>query len=347
MATDLDFSMLDESLGGESSDTGSNLIPVVELSEDAIDPSYTRLSYSGLQDLHACPRYFQLKKLKAEQQEDKMASLTFAFGHAVGTAIADLVSGKSLEQTLFELFATWEVDFFEENPKQKKSIAHAVAAVQMLHAKMQDGFLSEYVVAKFKGEPAAELSFRVTMPSTFASAKFTYRGYLDLVLQNIMTGEFTVLENKTSSGTWVNHYMYKNSAQALGYSVILDAIVEAMSGDVIAAYDVLYLVFMTKLDRYEDFNFPKSYQQRALWLCDIMWDASLIEKLVREEGNYGIWPMHGESCYRFGRTCEYMDMCHMDTEYLMEPLRENQLEELDKEGNPTEYHIEYRIEELL
>jgi len=336
-----DFSMLDESLGGPATgENGSDRIPVVELSDDEIDPRYLRSSYSTSQLLHACPRKFQLKCLQAEKQDDAATNTTFAFGSTVGLGIAEYFYSRDLESTLFKMFLEWDVDFLAENEKQKKSFAHAVNAIQMFASRLEDGELSEYVVAEYNGKPAAELSFRIHFPGRYGT--HTYRGYLDLVLQNIMTGEFVVMENKTSSGTWVNHYQYKNSSQATGYGVVLDKI----EGDK-SSYDVLYYVFMTKLLRFEDFSFPKNYHQRALWLRDRLWDVDTVERLFEQEGNYGIWPMHGESCVSFGRPCEYMDICHMDTGNLMAKLRENQLVEQDAEGNPKEYDFELDLEDLL
>ena len=336
----LDFSMLDESLGGGDAGDSPELIPVIEIGEHQIDPRYTRSSYSTSLLLHACPRKFQLKCLQADKKEDASTNVTFAFGSTVGMGIAELVSGTSLEDTIFKMFCEWDVDFLAENEKQKKSFAHAVNAIQMLASRMEDGELSEYVVATYNGKPAAELSFRIKFPGRHAT--HTYRGYLDLVLQNIMTGEFTVMENKTNSGTWVNHYQYKNSSQATGYGVVLDQIEKDKS-----SYDVLYFVFMTRLMRYEDFSFPKNYHMRALWLRDRMWDVQTVERLFEQEGNYGIWPMNGESCTSFGRNCEYMDVCHLETANLMAKLRENQLEETDREGNLKQYDFELTLEELL
>lgn len=336
---DLD-QLLDSSLGnaGENS-SDADLIPVVEIEDGQIDPRYTRLSYSGIQSLHACPRFFQLQKLNAEATEDVRTNVTFAFGKAVGVGLQEYLITKDWNHTLLQMFLEWDTDYLAENDKQKKSFQRAVLALQIFKGLVDDGVFDAYEVAKYNGKPASELSFRITFPGHFA--EYTLRGYLDLVLRNVYTDEHAVMENKTSSGTWVNHVQYKNSAQGVGYSTVLDKISQSTS------YAVMYYVYMTKLERFEDFEFPKTMQQRALWLRDVMWDIQKIEGLVATEGNYGIWPMHGESCYRFGRPCEYLDICHMDTRNLMRPLRQNQLQELDSEGNPKVYDFELTLEELL
>lgn len=307
-----------------------SLIPVVQLLEGQIDPRFLRLSYSSALDFHACPRFYQLSRLEAERQVDFQENVTFAYGHAVGEGIQQYLITRSLSKALFSAFLFWDTDYADVDEKRAKSFPEAAAAIIQLDGLCQAGLLDDYEVVEFNGKPAAELSFRITFPHT------TYRGYIDLVLRHRLTGELLILELKTSSATWVNHYQYKNSAQAIGYSVILDKIAPGCT-----AYSVLYLVQLTKLGKYEVFEFPKTMHQRALWIKDRLWDEQVLLGIAKNYGNYGIWPTHGESCTRFGKTCRYMDMCHLTTENLMAPLRENQLVE-DKK-----YDFEFTVEELL
>lgn len=336
MSTEFNSDLLDSVLGDDFLPSASeeDKIPLLELRDGEIDPRYLRSSYSTGMLLHKCPRKFQLKCLSTEKSEDISTNITFAFGHAVGYGIAELVSGTVWNQVMLGMFLQWDVDYLAENDKQKKSFALAVHAIQMFRDRMESGYLEEYDIARWKDKPAVELSFRVEIPGRYGT--HTYRGYLDAVLRHRATGELVVLENKTSSGTWVNHYQYKNSAQALGYSVVLDALEGELS-----AYEVLYNIYMTKLMRYEDFPFQKTYHMRSLWVRDLLWDVQTVETLVEQEGNYGIWPMRGESCTDFGRACEYMDICQFDTRNLMKPLRESHVAE------DTEYDIEVKVEDLI
>lgn len=339
------LSLLDDFLGGSVEDTPKSklapeLLEYVELKDGEIDPRYLRTSYSSASLLHGCERKFQLKCLSADSTPDDSTSVTFAFGSCVGIGIAALVSGKSLQEAIFEMFLEWDVDYLASNLKQKKSFPEAVFAIQKLAAMMEDGYLEEYEVAEIEGKPAVELGFCIEIQGN--KAVHYYRGYMDIALYNKITGEYTVLENKTSSGTWVNHVQYKNSAQALGYGVVLDSIAGEAS-----SYEVMYNIYMTKLNRYEQFTFPKNYNIRALWLRDLIWDAQLVELLVTHEGNYGIWPMRGERCTDFGRTCEYMDICHLDTANLMKPLQKKHYLDLNRSEELAVYDINTSMEELL
>lgn len=316
------------------------LIPVVNLEPGQVDPRFSRLSYSGLTDMHGCPRRFQLNKLQAEKPEqDVSTSVTFAYGHCMGEGIQQYLIGRDIfeedlafDTALWKMFLAWDCDLLAENDKQKKSFFRAVAAMLQFRELCLSGLVGEdWEVAVFAGKPAAELSFRIDLGDGFY-----YRGYVDLVLRNKISNEFMILELKTSSANYVNHYAYKNSAQAIGYSVVLDKIAPGTS-----AYSVQYLVYMTKLERFEPFDFPKTFRQRVQWLQDLMWDKKQIVDMVAFYGNDGIWQVRGESCVDFGRVCDYMDMCGMDTARMASPLLESMLVE-DKE-----YQFEFTIQELL
>jgi len=302
------------------------------------DPRLTRLSYSGATTLHGCPRKFQLQRLRAKvsNPNDWKTELTFQFGHSVGDAVADTLEGKTQNEVLFKMFKEWKGDILEYNPKQEKSLAHAVYAMRKFWALQEEGFFQDYELVYFNGRPAIELSFRITFPGNF-----TLRGYVDLVVRNKITGEYVIVENKTSSGKYLNTAAFKNSAQAIGYSVVLDKIVPGLT-----SYTVEYLVWMTQLGKWENFSFPKTYTQRALWIRDRMWDNMCIERLIQEEGSYGIWPMQGEHCTTFGKVCEYMDTCHLSTEGQFIPLKQIHMEEeLDRYGK--DYDFSFTIEDLL
>jgi hypothetical protein len=324
MAGIFDTFSLDQELGS------AELIPVVQLEDGQRDPRLTRTSYSSLLTFHSCPRRYQLDKLQAEKIVDNESNVTFAFGHVMGEGIQQYLISRNLDDALWKMFLMWHADYLDENERQKKSFAGAVAAMMMFEELCKDGLLDEYEVAYFNGKPAAELSFKIIFPNT------EYRGYVDLVLCHKLTGEYLILELKTTSAKYVKHSNYKNSAQALGYSVVLDRIAPGTT-----SYGVLYLVYLTQMDRFEPMEFPKTYHQRAMWIQSMLWDDRKLTDMIDEFGNHGIWPIHGESCNAFNRDCAYMDMCQGQTEYITAPLRENQLVE------DVEYDFVFTVEELL
>lgn len=294
-----------------------------------IDPRIKKLSYSSLLTLHACPRKMQLYKLQSQEEDvdiDGYANITFAFGHIVGEGVQYILDGYSIEETIYKMFLGWHADLFAENDKQKKSFWLAVIAVQKFVSLRDAGFLQDYELVYYNDAPAVELSFRITFPDGF-----TMRGFVDAVLRHKITGEIMILECKTSSALNLNPATYKNSSQAIGYSVVLDVLFPELS-----SYNVMYLVYKTKSLEWEELSFTKSYLQRALWIQELLLDIETI-KLYESTG---VYPMRGESCYSYFRDCEYLNLCTMSTKHLTTPyVEENQRKE--------EYQIELNLHDLI
>lgn len=298
-----------------------------------MDTRLKQLSYSSLLTLHSCPRKYQLDRLQAPRGEDEAnkTNVTFAFGHVVGLGIQLAFEQKSEDEILWEMFKRWDIDLLEENPKQAKNFWLAVIAVQKLIAMREAGFLDDWQLAYIDDKPCCELSFLISLPNGFR-----YRGFVDAVLQNAVTGEIMVLEVKTTGMSTVNAATYRNSAQAIGYSVILDHLFPDHS-----SYEVLYLVYKTKAKEYDALPFTKSYLQRALWIRELLLDIDMIQLYETAD----IYPMHGESCYNFFRECEYLYTCTLSTDKLTETITAEQEQKI-LESHET-YQIQITLADLI
>lgn len=298
-----------------------------------MDKRLLNLSYSSRLDLHSCPRRFQLSRLSAtrDNAEDAEASVTFAFGHVVGQGIQHCFEERTETEVFWQMFLMWKPDLFATNERQKKSFWLAVAAIQQFRSLRAGGYLNEWELVYHDGEPACELSFAINLPNSYR-----YRGFVDAVLQHKTDGRIMVLEVKTSSATNLNPASYKNSAQAVGYSVVLDHLFPDLS-----SYEVLYLVYLTKSLKFEPLPFSKSYLQRALWIQELLLDCELLTLYEKT----GVYPMHGESCLPFYRECEYLQTCTLSTEYLTSPMTEEQEAALAQKE--SEYQINVTIEDLI
>lgn len=284
-----------------------------------MDPRIKLLSYSALQTFHKCARKFQLYRLNStKDDEDPVAAtnqnVTFAFGHVVGDGIQQIFSGASEEEVIFSQFLGWHADLADELPKDGKSFYLAMIALQKLMYMRSAGYLDDWEVVQYNGRPAVELSFRITFPDGF-----TMRGSVDAVLRHKVTGEIRVLECKTTKSKNLNAAMYKNSAQGVGYSCVLDVLFPDLS-----SYAVLYLVYKTLDKEYEQLPFVKTYLQRATWIQELLLDIEVI-KLYETAG---VYPMNGDSCYSFFRECEYLNVCTLSTANLTKPWKD-----IDKDGN--------------
>jgi hypothetical protein len=296
--------------------------------EGSIDYRIRQLSYSSLLTLHSCPRKFQLYRLRTtyRAEEDSKSTVTFAFGHVVGEGIQMILEGKSEQEVIWKMFLGWHTDLFAEDTKLAKSFFSACTAIKRFISLRSSGFLQDYDLVYYKGKPACELSFAIVFPDGFR-----LRGFVDAVLKHRETGKVIVLECKTTGSQTINPATYKNSAQAIGYSIVLDAIFPELS-----SYDVLYLVYGTKTGEYTPLVFPKTYLQRALWIRELLLDIETIKLYEDAE----VYPQRGESCYSFFRECEYYNTCGLSTQYLTKKCTP---EEEDK----TDYQVVLGLEDLL
>lgn len=303
------------------------------LTHQIIDPRIQNLSYSSLLTLHSCPRKFELDRKQSirEGSESESESITFSYGQIVGLGIQMVLEKQPYENVIWQMFLGWKPELFAENPKQNKSFAAAVYAVDKFIAMREQGYLDGYSLVYYDGKPACELSFLITLPNGFK-----YRGFVDAVLQHDETGEVIVLECKTSSATTLNPATYKNSAQAIGYSIVLDAIFPALS-----SYRVLYLIYSTKSLSYDQLEFSKSYVQRARWIRELVLDADSIHSYETTD----LYPMRGESCFTYFRECQYMGLCQMETDRLTSAPTPEQIQKIH-ETNST-YQIQISLDDLI
>jgi hypothetical protein len=279
--------------------------------------------------LHGCPRKYQLYKLGSEQVEQEDTA-HFAYGHAVGAGIQSVISGDTRADTIWAMFLAWDTDLLRESTKDNKSFFNAVFAVDKFAQIASLTSIKDYKLATIKdvnGNDAAavELSFRISLPNGFS-----YVGYVDAVLVHKTTEQLMVLELKTTGMSNVNEATYKNSAQAIGYSIVLDAISPDAS-----SYDVMYLIYKSKQREFEYMPFTKSYSQRAMWIQALLLDIELVERYEA----VSMYPQYGENCYSFFRQCEYYGLCGISTERLISPPPE-QVEEVS-------YTIDITLTDLI
>ena len=333
----LDSPALDEVLGNPTAEAllkeeEPELIEIVELEPGEIDPRLKLLSHSSRTTLHKCPRKYQLYRLAAEEialadaTKVMEQSLTFAYGHAVGEGMASVLERKTEDEVYLEAFLHWDADLLDENTRQKKSFWLALFAIKKFIAMRENGYLDEYDLVYYKGKPAVELSFQIMLPGGFS-----YRGFVDAVLRHRDSGEIMVLEAKTSSGT-ANSAMYKNSGQALGYSVVLDILFPKLS-----SYTVLYLVYETRSYEYKELPFTKSLLQRALWLQELLIDCKRVELYE----SFGSYPMHGESCFDFFRECEYLGLCTLSTDSFTKKLTTKMIAAIEKDQERYQFVVDF------
>lgn len=281
-----------------------------------------RLSHSTMQLVNTCERKFQLEKLLVTGKERDVTADT-VFGTAYGIGVQHYFVHQDKEQAIYQLWLAY-------NPlleNEKKTLVKCINALECSFAKI-DSLLMEYEVVYFDGKPAEELGFAL-----LTETKYYFVGYLDLVLRNIFSGKYIALDVKHTGLELTDLApIYKNSAQLIGYSIVVDAI----AGEELAEYDVMY--FVAQLGRefspqIHALTYTKTLLDRLNWFLTIGMD---IERLARME-ELNIYPMRGDACLKYNRPCKYFGLCHMHTLDIPKKI----------EPDVEEYRFIYNLQDLI
>lgn len=281
-----------------------------------------RLSHSSRDTFLACERKWQLDKLLTAGYRDADNEHT-VFGRAYGHGVAHYLTYQNREQALYE---TWKM-YWPEIESDKKDMPRCLIAVNNSFEKL-DRILTTHKIAVFNGKPATELSFRLNINETYY-----YVGYIDAVLQEIATGKYGVFECK-STGLLLHDLdpLYKNSEQALGYSIVLDKI----AGEEQTDYSLLYFIARLQKDYGVEIlpkHYAKTLQDRLRWFLSLAMDIARL-KLCDE---LNVYPMRGGSCLTYNRPCKYFGECQMTSNDKL----------AEREVDTVEYDFVYQLDEVL
>lgn len=281
-----------------------------------------RLSYSSLEDLNTCERYYQLEYL-LESDSEREHKADFSFGHAFGEGVAHYLVHQDEEAALL---TAW-LAYYPHMETDKKNQAKAINVLQCAFRKLDD-ILQDYDVVFFEGKPATELSFKMRIDD-----KYYFAGHIDVVLKNKWSGKYVIFEVKTT-GLALHDLdpLYKNSGQALGYSIALDRI----TGEELTSYGVLYFVGQLGKEyspTIRVFEYPKTLLDRLNWFITLGLDV----KRLKEMEELGVFPKRGKACLRFMRPCKHFGTCGLHSFDRPAPFVP------DKE----QYQFEYDLDELI
>ena len=260
--------------------------------------SKIRLSHSAMEGFLLCERKFQLDRLLVGAPA-KEEYATTVFGKSFGVGVASYLIHQDADKALYEAWLAYFPVLEEKMRSEMSALFCLIAAFPKL-----DNLLLDWEVAIFQGKPAVELSFRLNINETCY-----YVGYVDVVLRNRWTGKYAIFEVKTTGLGLVDlDPLYKNSGQALGYSIVLDKI----AGEEEAEYDVIY--FAAQLNSKTPFDvrihtlpYPKTLRDRLDWFITLGMDVQRLEQMLE----YDIFPKRGGSCLQYMRPCPHLGTCNL------------------------------------
>lgn len=286
-------------------------------------------SHSKLSTLHKCPRLYELESLKAATpsapNEPDILNADFAFGHAVGAGIQTYAATRDLIAAQFAAFLAWKApwDFekldFRGNPTGK-SLTWALVAVEKIPFFMETELAGWEVLRLPDGRPAVELSFGINTENGWF-----HFGHIDTVLVHVETKRLAVWEGKTTGQEIVDDAAYGNSYQALGYSVVVDAIADSL-GLPSADYEVFYVVYSSKAREFQLLPFTKTRSARAEWLQDLLLTHATVDKYQELQ----FFPKRGDSCLdKWGKKCHWYGQCHMRNASLFPAAKLTRVESIE------------------
>ena len=298
----------------------SKIIPIVSIKETKPNP--VRLSDSALGTLTTCERMFQLDRLLVTEVEREDTEHT-VFGKSFGAGIASYLVTADASKSIYNAWLA----YYPELENDKKNQAKCFTALENAFPKL-DILLETYEVVSFNERPAVELSFRINI-----SEHYYFVGYVDVVLKHKETGMHYITEVKTTGLALMDlDPMYKNSGQALGYSIALDKIV----GSEQSSYGVIYLV--AQLGRGFDSKFhvlpyDKTLLDRLNWFLTLGQDLQRLNTM-RE---INVYPMRGKNCLQYMRPCRFFGVCGLKSFDLPKVIPEDLIE----------YDFVYELEDLV
>ena len=305
---------------------------------DGVHPNLKKLSESSRRLFHSCPRRYQLYRLfQGIRQDDGDEHLSF--GSAVGAGSQSLlVDSDDMDAAIWDTFLAYSGDITDEYANRiKKTFWHAVIAVQKFY-EFRHSALQDWEVLRYgpDNKPAIELGYTIDCGDGFVD-----RGLLDALLINKRNNHLMVYEGKTTTYNKIDEAAYKNSGQALGYSIIVDGIAKQLGIPLdVDNYDVFYGVFKSSGQEWEAFRFPKNNTQRAMWIKQLFRDIQHLAEYAQDD----YFPRYGESCYAFFRPCPYVDICNMSDKALG-------IANLDKiavvDDEPEKYPFKFTLDELI
>jgi hypothetical protein len=312
---------------------------VASLAGETTDKSYRQLarhrnvlSHSILAGFHSCPRRGLLEKIQAnisaELQVEPAPNLDFVFGHAVGAGAQALFAFDDLPSALYATFLSWHADFefgHEDYYKRKnKTIERACIAIEKFRY-FRDTELEDWEIFRLPdGRPAVELSFCIDLGKT------KYFGHIDLILKHRRTGRIAIGELKTNGYSNPDEASYRNSGQAIGYSLILDSIVGED-----ADYDVIYMVYGSVGEEWQLLPFAKSIAMKMEWIQDRLIDSGHLQQYFKLEH----FPKNGANCLQFNRRCQFYGTCDLVDKEKMHELPELKTPEEVSDAYPVDYYF--------
>lgn len=302
-------------------------------------PKPIGLSHSSNILLDLCMRKFEFRKFYPRtEKDDNIDSLVGkAMHHAFQAWLKGKCTYESREIAYLQLILQYPIEI-ESNPEAKKSLEVCYATLEDIFNK--GGLFLEYEIATVKcldgiERPAIEVEFEIWIDGIYCDGRpFVYRGFIDAILFNKFTGEYLVVDLKTTG--WRDQHLvgkYKFDGQCVGYGIVLQAIL----GRDILNFDVAYI--HSVLDIIDPdckiLKFTKTENDIRDWVTNLY----LRIERIKDAWDRNYFPRTEGGCVAYKRPCEFLEICDLrDREALT-----RYIESTFEPGQPTQYNPWVRL----
>lgn len=298
---------------------------------------YLRLSYSSLNTFSSCPRKFEFDKMYPKRVKDDQDWYAADVGSALHAGYQDYLIHKDKEQAIWVFMQAfpYEGEFMQTNDYRGFD-----ASLATLEEMFNDAKMTDYDLAKIKRPlnesereanaehtqrmlahndattppfplggvvvPAIEVPFEIrfkgiTLPD---GRGVSFTGYLDAILQNMMTGMFRTMDIKTGRvNTKDSTPKFKFNSQQVPYGIIVDHLAQ---GEV-ESFEVLYLdCYIDLLEpRVALYPFLKNKTDINEWCINKVIQIEQLSKYIGAD----YFPRTDSGCLFYQSPCRYIEPC--------------------------------------
>lgn len=297
------------------------------------------LSYSSNELWDYCPRKFEFQKFypRTEKDEDIHSLVGRAMHHGFQTWLKEGCTTEAQEKAFFELVVQYPIEL-ESDPEAKKSLEVCYATLENIFDK--GGLFLEYELATVKcldgtERPAIEVEFEIWIDGIYCNGRpFVYRGLIDAILFNKFTGEYLVIDLKTTG--WKNQHLvgkYRYNGQCIGYGIVLQAILQ---NDVLN-FSVAYVHALLDIQEPDCkiLKFDKTEDDIRDWATNLY----LRCRAIKDAWSRNYFPRTEGGCVSFNKVCQFFEICNIrDRDALTRFIESTMVQ-----GNPPKYNPWVRL----
>jgi len=279
-------------------------------------PRVVRFSNSSSDLFDACRKKFMFSKLFTYNRAPK--ELPAEVGHALHVGYQsylqaihreDMNEEQAREHALFKMMLRYPINL-NSNPTNARSLEACYATLSKI---IDYSEFRKYEIAEVKDKnglvrPAIEVPFKITLAGASLSDDWhipvIYVGFIDLILFDQFTGEYIVVDIKTTRWQVQNAIAkYANLEQCLPYALVL----ERMLKTDVKALSMTYLEVYVDIETPTIFpySFHKSYDDIIDWARGVLDRVELLKRSYET----GWFKKNGNACLSFNTVCSFFDIC--------------------------------------